>query len=202
MGLPIDPATARVITEPTLQVRHHPHLFATGDCALIAAHPRPPSGVWAVRAAPVLADNLRRSLEGRPLRFWRPQRWALQLLGDGGLQGRQPGPWPSGAPLPWAPAAWLWRWKQHLDQRFMESFAALRPMTSAPTPAAAAMACRGCAAKLPAQPLRAALSRLAALEGFLSPPRRRCPPELQLMGTANWKQVYSLGLTKPAPAKK
>lgn len=26
--------------------------------------------------------------------------------------------------------------------------------------------------------------------------------QLQLMGTANWKQVYSLGLTKPAPAKK
>lgn len=164
-GLPIDPATARVITEPTLQVRHHPHLFATGDCALIAAHPRPPSGVWAVRAAPALAANLRRSLEGRPLRSWRPQRWALQLLGDGGLQGRQPRALALWGPFALGPAAWIWRWKHHLDQRFMESFTALQPMASAPTPAAAAMACRGCAAKLPARSLRAVLARLGTPDG-------------------------------------
>ncbi len=182
-GLPIDPATARVITEPTLQVRHHPHLFATGDCALIAAHPRPPSGVWAVRAAPVLADNLRRSLEGRPLRFWRPQRWALQLLGDGGLQGRQPRALALWGPLALGPAAWLWRWKQHLDQRFMESFAALQPMTSAPTPAAAAMACRGCAAKLPARSLRAVLRRLANADGTAVAPASVDAPLLRQLGS-------------------
>jgi selenide,water dikinase len=169
-GLPVDPATGRVLTEPTLQVLHHPGLFAAGDCGLIVSHPRPPSGVWAVRAAPVLAANLRRSLAARPLRPWRPQRWALQLLGDGGFQGGQPrallfwGPWALG------PAAWLWRWKHHLDQRFMAGFADLSPMA-----AASAMACRGCAAKLPARPLRAALARLAVPDGAPQPEPEDAP---------------------------
>jgi selenide,water dikinase len=175
-GLPVDPASGRVLSEPTLQVRHHPHLFATGDCGLIVSHPRPPSGVWAVRAAPVLAANLRRSLADRPLRRWRPQRWALQLLGDGGFKGGQPralafwGPWALG------PAAWLWRWKHHLDQRFMAGFSELQPM-AAPTQGQphTAMACRGCAAKLPARPLRAALARLATPQGAPAPAAEDAP---------------------------
>ena len=156
-GLPVDPASGRVLTEPSLAVQGLPHLFACGDCALIATDPRPPSGVWAVRAAPVLADNLRRSLAepGRSLRRWRPQRWALQLLGDGAWRGAgQPqalalfGPWCFG------PSRWLWRWKDRIDRRFMARFQ--------PSPMAAAepMACRGCAAKLAAAPLEAALARL------------------------------------------
>ena len=156
-GLPVDPASGRVLTEPSLAVQGLPHLFACGDCALIATDPRPPSGVWAVRAAPVLADNLRRSLAepGRPLRRWRPQRWALQLLGDGAWRGAgQPqalalfGPWCFG------PSRWLWRWKDRIDRRFMARF------QPAPMAAAEPMACRGCAAKLAAAPLEAALARL------------------------------------------
>ncbi|MBW4529705.1 MAG: selenide, water dikinase SelD [Aphanothece saxicola GSE-SYN-MK-01-06B] len=155
-GLPVDPATGRVLTTSSLQVIGHPELFASGDCGLIATDPRPPSGVWAVRAAPVLADNLCRSLGDppRPLRPWRPQARALQLLGDGGWQAAGPralallGPWALG------PAGWIWRWKQRIDRAFMARFAALQPM------AAAAMACRGCAAKLGAAPLTAALTRL------------------------------------------
>ena len=156
-GLPVDPASGRVLTEATLAVQGLPHLFACGDCGLIAADPRPPSGVWAVRAAPVLADNLRRSLSApdRPLRRWRPQRWALQLLGDGGWRGPGQaralalfGPWHLG------PFRWLWRWKDRIDRRFMARF------QPAPMVAAEPMACRGCAAKLPAAPLEAALARL------------------------------------------
>lgn len=162
-GLPVDPASGRVLTGATLEVLDHPGLFATGDCGLIPTAPRPPSGVWAVRAAPVLAENLLRCLDQRPLLRWRPQPRALQLLGDGGVMG-QPralafwGPWAIG------PHPWLWRWKRHLDRRFMASFDTLRPMA----PAAAAgepMGCRGCAAKLAATPLRAALTRLARLSG-------------------------------------
>lgn len=154
-GLPVDPASGRVLTQATLAVQGLPHLFACGDCGLIAEDPRPPSGVWAVRAAPVLAENLRRSLSGRPLQHWRPQRWALQLLGDGGWRGPGQaqalallGPWPLG------PLRWLWRWKDGIDRRFMDRF------QPAPMAAAAPMACRGCAAKLPAAPLEAALARL------------------------------------------
>ncbi len=155
-GLPVDPASGRVLTQPSLAVIGHPALFASGDCGLIAADPRPPSGVWAVRAAPVLAENLRRCLAepARPLRPWRPQARALQLLGDGGWQAGGPRALAFYGPVALGPSAWIWHWKQRIDRAFMARFAALRPM------AAAAMACRGCAAKLGAAPLAAALARL------------------------------------------
>lgn len=167
-GLPVDP-DGRVHTEASLQVVGHPGVFAAGDCALMVPHPRPPSGVWAVRAAPLLATNLRRSLDLRPLVRWRPQRRALQLLGDGGVTGR-PRALAFWGPFALGPSPWLWRWKQHLDHRFMAGFAALRPMAPSGAPSPAALACRGCAAKLAAAPLRAALTRLAALDGRALPP--------------------------------
>ncbi len=155
-GLPVDPESGRVLTHPSLAVIGHPTLFASGDCGLIAADPRPPSGVWAVRAAPVLAENLRRSLAepARPLRPWRPQARALQLLGDGGWRVAGPRALAFYGPVALGPSAWIWRWKQRIDRAFMARFAALQPM------AGAAMACRGCAAKLGAAPLAAALARL------------------------------------------
>ena len=157
-GLPHDPASGRVLTEPSLAVQGHPQLFACGDCGLIAADPRPASGVWAVRAAPVLATNLRRSLcdPARPLRRWRPQPIALQLLGDGGTLPNGPRAMAFYGPLALGPARWLWRWKDRLDRRFM---AMLAPAAMAPA-AAQPMACRGCAAKLAASPLAGALARL------------------------------------------
>ena len=159
-GLPVEPQSGRVLTESSLTVQGFPRLFACGDCAQIAAAPRPPSGVWAVRAAPVLTENLRRCIHqpGRPLRRWRPQRRALQLLGDGGWRHQSSpralallGPWC------WGPSTGLWRWKDRIDRRFMEGFQPAARMM-----AAEAMACRGCAAKLPAAPLAAALGRLHA----------------------------------------
>ena len=155
-GLPVDAATGRVLTTASLQVLEHPHLFAAGDCAVVAGAPRPASGVWAVRATPVLATNLQRSLEQpqRRLRPWRPQRRALQLLGDGGWSPKGPRAVLFWGPVALGPSRWLWRWKRHLDQRFLEGFAALAPMGPE------AMACRGCAAKLAAAPLEGALARL------------------------------------------
>lgn len=188
-GLPVEPTSGRVLTDPTLQVLHHPGVFASGDCGLVAAHPRPPSGVWAVRAAPVLAANLHRSLENRPLVRWQPQRWALQLLGDGGVCGppRALALW---GPLALGPSAWLWRWKQHLDQRFLEGFSALQPMGSqGGTVAGRPMACRGCAAKLPARPLQAALARLGSLEGAaVAPSPDDAPLVLELPSGQRWLQ--------------
>jgi selenide,water dikinase len=159
-GLPVDPASGRVLTLPSLAVQGLPHLFAAGDCGLIASRPRPASGVWAVRAAPLLAENLRRSLgqPEQPLQPWRPQQWALQLLGDGGGQRGAPRALALYGPFAFGPNRWLWRWKARIDRRFMASFAGLAPM---PSGAAAAMACRGCAAKLAAPPLQGALARLA-----------------------------------------
>jgi selenide,water dikinase len=176
-GLPVDPVSGRVLTDATLEVVDHPGLFAVGDCGQIPADPRPPSGVWAVRAAPVLATNLRRTFHDRPLAHWRPQRWALQLLGDGGVTGPPRalafwGPWAIG------PHAWLWRWKQRLDRGFLARFAALRPMAPAD---GEPMGCRGCAAKLAPQPLRSALTRLAKQDGPLPPPLAEDAPLVRVL---------------------
>jgi selenide,water dikinase len=164
-GLPVDTTTGRVLTAASLQVLHHPHLFAAGDCAVVVGAPRPASGVWAVRAAPVLTTNLQRSLAQpqRPLRPWRPQRRALQLLGDGGWGPQGPRAVAFWGPLALGPSRWLWRWKRHLDQRFLEGFADLAPMGPE------AMACRGCAAKLAAAPLEGALARLEAIANAQAP---------------------------------
>ncbi|MCP9916672.1 selenide, water dikinase SelD [Cyanobium sp. ATX 6F1] len=161
-GLAADPATGRLLTETSLQVVGHPAVFASGDCALISDAPRPPSGVWAVRAAPVLAANLERRMAQppRPLRRWRPQRWALQLLGDGGALSDQPQALAFWGPFALGPSSLLWRWKEQIDRRFMEGFAALGAMTGGSEEQATAMACRGCAAKLAAAPLGKALARL------------------------------------------
>ena len=161
-GLPVDPGSGRVRTTSCLEVVGHPGLFACGDCGLIEGRPRPPSGVWAVRAAPVLATNLKRSIDapGHPLRPWRPQPYALQLLCDGGWHPGGPRALALFGPLAIGPYRWLWRWKHAIDQAFMDRFTALQPMGAAGAPEP--MPCRGCAAKLPAAPLQAALGRLAA----------------------------------------
>ena len=170
-GLPVDPASGRVLSQADLTVCGHDELFVSGDCGLIHSDPRPPSGVWAVRAAPVLAENLRRRLRdpGAPLRRWRPQRWALQLLADGSTAaGAQPGesPPPFAALALWGPFAVgpstaLGRWKDHIDRRFMRRLGTADGAPEAPAAGTMpAMACRGCAAKLAAAPLAAALARL------------------------------------------
>lgn len=174
-GLPVDGASGRVLSEADLRVCGHEDLFVSGDCGLIRSDPRPASGVWAVRAAPLLAENLARRLRdpGAPLQRWRPQRRALQLLADGGSAGpaRSGGGTPAFAalalwgPFAFGPSRWLGRWKDHIDRRFMVGLgtasAGPEDATPPPAPPATPMACRGCAAKLSAAPLAAALARLA-----------------------------------------
>jgi selenide,water dikinase len=99
-----------------LQAVARNNIFAAGD--MIAFEPRslPKSGVYAVRAGPVLADNIRRAADGRPLRKFRPQERALYLLSAGGKYavGTRNSLTVSGR--------WVWRWKDWLDRRFMSRF--------------------------------------------------------------------------------
>ena len=72
-----------VVVDAGLRSRGHDVVFAAGDCAAIATAPRPKSGVWAVRAGPHLAENLRRVGRGLRPRAWRPQTTALAIVGLG-----------------------------------------------------------------------------------------------------------------------
>lgn len=76
---------------PDLSWLGDPGIFAAGDCAHITHAPRPKLGVFGVRAAPVLIDNLIAAGAGRTdRRRYDPQaRWlSLMDLGDGSALGR------------------------------------------------------------------------------------------------------------------
>jgi len=100
---------------PSLQTVSHPAICAVGDIAAYASE-RPKSGVYAVRAGPVLATNLRALCEGDSPTNWTPQRRALYLISIGNR-------W---AIASWGglavSGAWVWRWKDHIDRRFMRRF--------------------------------------------------------------------------------
>ena len=167
-GLPVDPL-GRVRTTDTLQVINHPQLFAVGDCGVIDTAPRPPTGVWAVRAAKPLAQNLERCSQNLPTRSWKPQARALQLLGSKNTPEMSTA-WAIWGDLMIGPHPWLWRWKQIIDRRFIALFKELSTMSSAVKTSANSMACRGCAAKLAAKPLNEALKQ-AGLEALGKQPQ-------------------------------
>ena len=60
-----------VIVDANLAVKDHPGVWALGDCAAVVdsvtGKPCPPTAQFALREAPVLAKNIRASLEDRPL---------------------------------------------------------------------------------------------------------------------------------------
>ena len=104
----------------TLQSLSHPQVWAAGDVAALTP-PRPKSGVYAVRAGPVLARNLRAACAGRPPEAWAPQARALYLISTGERHALASwGPWSWGG-WGWS-GAWVWRWKDHIDRQFMRRF--------------------------------------------------------------------------------
>ena len=72
-----------VAVAPTLRSLNTANVFAAGDVAAVLEHPRPKSGVFAVRQGPPLLHNLRQALLGRPLRPYVPQREFMSILGCG-----------------------------------------------------------------------------------------------------------------------
>lgn len=139
-----------LVTHKNLALKNHSNIFGVGDCAVIETAPRPRAGVYAVRAAPILANNLRAHLAQKPLRNFHPQKDFLKLVYLGGkncIANR--GKWVFSGPS-------MWRLKDWIDRRFMHLFAPppSSPLLNQP------MLCKGCGAKIGAQPLQHGLSML------------------------------------------
>jgi selenide,water dikinase len=146
-----------LLTRSTLQSVSDDAIFAVGDCGTIAEQPLPKAGVYAVREGPVVWENLRRSLAGRALKRYEPQRDFLKLLntGDGHAIAEYKGRAFYGR--------WCWRLKDRIDGRFMDMYQAYEPpMMHSPAPVDRAMTprCAGCGCKIGSSVLSRALARV------------------------------------------
>ncbi|HEY9909582.1 MAG TPA: FAD-dependent oxidoreductase, partial [Thermosynechococcaceae cyanobacterium] len=152
-GLEVD-REGFVLVDDTLR-SSHPRVFAVGDVATMANHPRPKAGVFAVRQGKPLFENLHRSLQNQPLKPFRPQKRYLSLIGTGD----------GSAIATWGRFGWtsplLWPAKDWIDRAFMRRFSDLpametegeshnsnEPQSSAASPSNFALRCSGCGAKV------------------------------------------------------
>ena len=101
-------------------------IFAVGDVAAMVGHRLEKAGVFAVRQARPLTDNLRASVLGRPLIAYRPQRKWLALISTGNQYAVA-----SRGAIGFA-GSWVWHWKDWIDRRFMRRFSDLPGMPREP----------------------------------------------------------------------
>lgn len=112
LGLPLS-HDGRLRVRPTLQSAAHPAVYAVGDCCVLDDEPRPPAGIFGVRAGRILLSNLTAATRGAaPARFRPQRRWlSVMDLGDGtGLAVRGRAWWLGRSAL---------RLKRRLDIRFV-----------------------------------------------------------------------------------
>ena len=123
-GLAVD-ARGFIRIDEGLRSVSHPQVHAVGDCAAWPT-PLPKAGVHAVRMGPVLSRNLRAALGEGQLQRHRPQADFLALLAT--ADGSAIASWRGLA----AQGRWVWRWKDHIDRRFVRGFAPPPPPPSPP----------------------------------------------------------------------
>jgi selenide,water dikinase len=207
-GLELDADGFIRVTE-SLQTVTDPKVFAAGDIASMVGSPLEKAGVFAVRQGPPLAQNLRRAVEGRALRPYRPQRRWLALISTGDRHAVA-----SRGPLG-VEGAWVWSWKDWIDRRFMARFSDLPVMDAgvrappasvkleehetAQAISAVAMRCGGCGAKVGATVLSRALGALhpvardEVLIGLHAPDDAavvRVPPGKALVHTVDFFRAF------------
>lgn len=171
-----------ILVKDTLQSLSHLNIFAVGDVATMVNHPRPKAGVFAVRQAPPLYDNLQRYFSGQSLQPFKPQSQFLNIidLGTGGAIASR-GRWS-------AESIWFRRWKHRIDAKFMALFDQFPAMESRRTTASGGepvtLHCAGCGSKVSSSVLNRALNR--AREDF---------PEMD-----RWSNPVKVGLASPDDA--
>jgi len=100
----------------TYECTDHPRVFAAGDCCHFVESPRPKAGVFAVRAGPILRDNILAAALGRPLISHKPQSNFLSLLSTGdkyAVASRGRFAFEGG---------YLWKLKDHIDTKWMSAY--------------------------------------------------------------------------------
>lgn len=112
-------AAGFICVNQSLQSLSRPNVFAAGDIASLPAPGVAKAGVFAVRQAPVLFENLRRAICNKPLRVYRPQKHFLTLISLGKQQAIATR---NGFALH---GVWAWRWKDWIDRQFMNKFSHL-----------------------------------------------------------------------------
>ena len=117
-GLALD-AAGCVRVNAQLQSISDARIFAAGDVASLDNRSLEKAGVFAVRMGVPLARNLRRALTGQALQPYRAQAHWLALISTGDRYAVA-----SRGALGFA-GAWVWRWKDHIDRRFMRRFSDL-----------------------------------------------------------------------------
>ncbi len=109
-------ASGYITVDDTHRSISHREVFAVGDVCARQDVKMARSGVHAVRAGPVLAQNLLAAMQGCDLKPYRPRRHSLYLLACGTRY----------AIASWgrfsAEGAWVWRWKDWIDRGFIRRF--------------------------------------------------------------------------------
>jgi len=155
-----------ITVNDALQTLSHPNIFATGDIADMVNHPRPKAGVFAVRQGKPLAKNIILALQNKALKPFKPQEKFLSLVSTGDRYAvASRGNWVLSG-------EWIWRWKDHIDQKFMiqintftmpdEASKNTKPSreTAVSDTSKSAMRCGGCGAKVGQPILQRVISQL------------------------------------------
>jgi selenide,water dikinase len=111
-----------IAVNSNLQSTSHEYIFAAGDIASQENQQYPKAGVFAVRQAPILFENLQRYIHSKKLKPYTPQSTFLSLLscGDRYALGAKINSF-----LPSISGKWVWRWKDRIDRKFMSQFKSL-----------------------------------------------------------------------------
>ena len=157
-GLAVD-AQGFIHVDDALRSVSHPNVFAVGDCATMINHIRPKAGVYAVRQGKPLFQNVCAVLLGEKLKNYTPQRQFLSLISTG---ARHAVASRNGLNVE---GQWVWRWKNWIDQRFMDRFSKLPAMKRTSENILLdefdeQMYCGGCGSKVSADLLSEVLSEL------------------------------------------
>jgi pyridine nucleotide-disulfide oxidoreductase family protein len=114
-GLATDPGGFLLVNDALQSVTDR-DVFGSGDCATQEGRPHAKAGVFAVRAAPVLAANLRAAAHGGALARYVTSARYLALVSTG--RKHAVGAWGQVSFQGW----WAWRWKDRIDRHFVARY--------------------------------------------------------------------------------